>query len=55
MSGNLTGITKRAFTHVDFTQDDINNAANDDNEVKDIPGVSKVALHIEAKLLLPRL
>ena len=36
-------------THIDFTQDDINNAADDDNEVKDVPGVSKVALHREIK------
>lgn len=36
-------------THIDFTQDDINNATNDDNEVKDVPGVSKVALHREVK------
>lgn len=31
-------------THIDFTQDDINNAPDDDNEVKDVPGVSKVTL-----------
>lgn len=34
-------------THIDFTQDDINNTADDDNEIKDIPGVSKVALYKE--------
>lgn len=34
-------------THIDFAQDDINNAANDNNEIKDIPGVSKVALYRE--------
>ncbi len=37
------------FTHVDFTQDDINDATDDDNEVKDVPGVSKVALRREVK------
>ena len=31
-------------THIDFTQDDINNATNDNDEVKHVPGVSKVAL-----------
>lgn len=31
-------------THIDFTQDDINNATDDNDEVKHIPGVSKVAL-----------
>lgn len=36
-------------THIDFAQDDINNATNNNNEVKDVPGVSKVTLHREAK------
>lgn len=31
--------------YVDFTEDDINNATDDNNEVKHVPWVSKVALH----------
>ena len=36
-------------THIDFTQDDINDATNDDNEVKHVPRVPEVALHGEGK------
>lgn len=31
-------------THINFTQHHIHNASNDDDEVKDIPGISKVTL-----------
>lgn len=31
-------------THIDLTQDDIDNTADDDEEVKHVPRVSKVAL-----------
>lgn len=39
-------------THINFTQDDIHHAADDDDEVKDVPGVSKVALQEEARALV---
>lgn len=45
ISADFIMINKRIWTHVHFTQDDVNNAPDDDNEVKDVPGVSKVALH----------
>lgn len=32
-------------TYVDFTENDVNYAANYDEEVKNIPGITKVALH----------
>jgi len=32
-------------TYVDLTQNDVYNAANYDEEVKNIPGVTKVTLH----------
>lgn len=38
-----------SHTHIDFTQDNVHDAADNDNEVKDIPGVSKVALHRQRK------
>ena len=31
-------------THIDFTQDDVNDAADEDDKVKDVPRVSKVTL-----------
>lgn len=31
-------------THVDFTEDDVDDAADDNQEVKHIPGVTKIAL-----------
>lgn len=40
------------MTHVNFDHDDIHHAADDDDEVKDIPGVSKVALREEARTLV---
>lgn len=49
ISEDLIRIDKSISTHIDFTQDDINNAPDDDDEVKDVPGVSKVALHKEVK------
>lgn len=36
-------------THIDFTQDDVNDATDDDNEVKHVPRVPEVALHREGK------
>lgn len=36
-------------THINFTQNDVNNATNNNNEVKHIPRVSKVTLHRQVK------
>lgn len=36
-------------THINFAQDDIHHAADDDDEVKDVPGVSKVTLQEEVR------
>lgn len=33
------------YTHIDLTQNDVYNAANYDEEVKNIPGITKVTLH----------
>lgn len=38
---------KFTYTYIDFTQDDVNNATDDYDEVKDVPGISEVALHAE--------
>lgn len=35
---------ERDGTHINFTQHHIHNTSNDDDEVKDIPGISKVTL-----------
>ena len=35
----------QSHTHIRLTENDVNYAANYDQEVKDIPGVTKVALH----------
>lgn len=32
-------------TYVDLTENDVNNAADYDEEIKDIPGITKVPLH----------
>ena len=32
-------------THISLTENDINYAPNDDEEVKNIPGITKVTLH----------
>ena len=37
-------IARAVCTYIHFTQDHINNTTNDNEEVKDIPGVSKVTL-----------
>lgn len=36
-----------SYTHINFTQDDVNNATDDYYEIKDVPGISKVALQRE--------
>lgn len=36
-------------THINFAQNDIHHAADDDDEVKDVPGVSEVALQQETR------
>lgn len=35
------------YAYIDFTEDDVDHAADDDDEVKDVPGVPEVALHTE--------
>lgn len=35
------------YTHINFTQDDVNNATDDYYEIKDVPGISKIALQRE--------
>lgn len=36
---------KGRHTHIRFTENDVNYAANNDEEVKNIPGITKVTLH----------
>lgn len=35
----------QSHTHISFTENDVNYAANYDEEVKNIPGITKVTLH----------
>lgn len=35
----------QSHTHISFTENDVNYAANNDEEVKNIPGITKVTLH----------
>lgn len=46
---SLVCIVRAVSTYINFTQDHINNTANNDEEVKYIPGVSKVTLSAERK------
>lgn len=46
---SLVCIVRAVSTYINFTQDHINNTANNDEEVKYIPGVSKVTLSVERK------
>lgn len=43
-TGSSPVVEPPADTHINFTEDDVNDAADDNQEVKHIPGVSKIAL-----------
>jgi len=34
----------KVCTHIDLTEDHVHNAAHDDEEIEDVPGVPKVSL-----------
>lgn len=40
----MTVNSRGQSTHIDFTQHDIHDTSNDDDEVEDVPGVSEITL-----------